>query len=173
MIRLQPEFDYEVQVTKDLNVVHNSNPIIPVLLKLISKMIIQSGRSFFAVFCVLLLNLFIVGSATAAITAAALTADAGSTLDGANYSTAAITPTTNNLILAWITNLVPDEGNRTMTVRLYHLTSCSANKALRHFCADINFTETLFHLSWYKSAKWFHRKIQALRRSELCLSFVL
>ena len=66
--------------------------------------ILRAGRALTAVLCLQLLNLLAAGPAAAAITAATLTADVGNTTNGANYATASITPTANNLVLAWVTN---------------------------------------------------------------------
>jgi hypothetical protein len=41
-------------------------------------------------------------------------------------------------------DLVPDEGEGTLTVRLHHLANRAADEAVRHLCADLNSTETLF-----------------------------
>ena len=48
-------------------------------------------------------------------------------------------------------DLLPDEVNKTITVRLHHLaTPCSA-AALRFLCAELNQTETIFPGSKYPS----------------------
>jgi len=62
------------------------------------------GLSLIALLSALVVVLFSGSNANAAITAAALTADAGSTTNDTSFTTASITPTANNLVLAWVTN---------------------------------------------------------------------
>ncbi len=61
------------------------------------------ARKVAIVVCALFLNLLGTGYATAAITTT-LVADASSSTDATTYTTASITPTANNLVLAWVTN---------------------------------------------------------------------
>lgn len=67
----------------------------------------KSPRHEFAIavtLCALFLNLLAAGPAIAAVTAAALTADAANGVNANSFSTASITPAANNLVLAWVTN---------------------------------------------------------------------
>jgi hypothetical protein len=41
-------------------------------------------------------------------------------------------------------DLFPDAQNRTLTVRLHHLTQAAHDEAVRHLCDELNATETLF-----------------------------
>lgn len=41
-------------------------------------------------------------------------------------------------------DLVPDEAAGTLTIRLHHLANRAADEAVRHLCADLNSTETVF-----------------------------
>jgi len=41
-------------------------------------------------------------------------------------------------------DLIPDEENDTLTVRLHHLANLSADETLRHLCEELNATETRF-----------------------------
>jgi len=41
-------------------------------------------------------------------------------------------------------DLVPDQQNATLTVRLHHMANHSADDAIRHLCDELNATETLF-----------------------------
>jgi len=40
--------------------------------------------------------------------------------------------------------LFPDAQNKTLTVRLHHLTQAAHDEAVRHLCDELNATETLF-----------------------------
>jgi len=40
--------------------------------------------------------------------------------------------------------LFPDAQNKTLTVRLRHLTQAAQDEAVRHLCDGLNATETLF-----------------------------
>ena len=41
-------------------------------------------------------------------------------------------------------DLLPDEDNATLTVRLHHLANHATDETLRHLCAELNETETIF-----------------------------
>jgi len=41
-------------------------------------------------------------------------------------------------------DLFPDAQNKTLTVRLHHLTQAAHDKAVRHLCDELNATATLF-----------------------------
>ena len=41
-------------------------------------------------------------------------------------------------------DLLPDETNKTLTVRLHHLATRSADAVLRHLCAELNESEVCF-----------------------------
>ena len=41
-------------------------------------------------------------------------------------------------------DLFPDAQNKTLTVRLHHLTQAAHDEAVRHLCDELNATETLF-----------------------------
>ena len=41
-------------------------------------------------------------------------------------------------------DLLPDEHNSTLTVRLHHLANHSSDKALQHLCDELNETNTIF-----------------------------
>ena len=41
-------------------------------------------------------------------------------------------------------DLIPDQANKTLTVRLHHLTTPAHDQILAHLCAELNATETVF-----------------------------
>lgn len=41
-------------------------------------------------------------------------------------------------------DLIPDPDNKTLTIRLHHLTQASHDSAVRHLCEELNSTETVF-----------------------------
>jgi hypothetical protein len=41
-------------------------------------------------------------------------------------------------------DILPDEQTKTLTIRLHPLANTSSDEAIRHLCAEINSTETLF-----------------------------
>jgi hypothetical protein len=41
-------------------------------------------------------------------------------------------------------DIVPDEQTNTLTIRLHPLANTSSDLAVRHLCAELNTTETLF-----------------------------
>ena len=41
-------------------------------------------------------------------------------------------------------DLLPDENAGTLTVRVHHLANRSADEVIRHLCAELNLTETIF-----------------------------
>ena len=41
-------------------------------------------------------------------------------------------------------DLLPDEANQTLTVSLHHIANHCSAAAIRHLCAELNSTETLF-----------------------------
>ena len=41
-------------------------------------------------------------------------------------------------------DLIPDLETKTLTVRLHHLTQPAHDQAVRHLCAQLNATETIF-----------------------------
>jgi hypothetical protein len=41
-------------------------------------------------------------------------------------------------------DIVPDPQAKTLTIRLHPLANTSSDQAIRHLCAEINCTETLF-----------------------------
>ena len=41
-------------------------------------------------------------------------------------------------------DLIPNLANKTLTVRLHHLTQPAHDQAVRHLCEQLNATETIF-----------------------------